>query len=149
MKVTALSLAITSAPAVTACGGGGGGGGSDNPSNPPASEKITQNINYTVYSASDAAIAAGLVDYANLETVICYDLNANDSCDNDELKRTVRGISGRVTLAVDKNTDLSNVNILAINNNYVFKLPVNAGDSASTVSDSSRSDANVNALTNI
>lgn len=146
MKFSALSLAITSALAVTACGGGGG---SDNPSNPPASEKITQNINYTGYSASDAAIAADLVDYANLETVICYDLNANDSCDNDEPKNTVRGISGQATLEVDKNTDLSNVNILAINNNYVFKLPVNAGDSASTVSDSSRSDANVNALTNM
>ena len=148
MKFSALSLAITSALAVTACGGGGGGG-SDNPSNPPASEKITQNINYTGYSASDVAIAAGLVDYANLETVICYDLNANDSCDNDEPKKTVRGISDQTTLEVDKNTDLSNVNILAINNNYVFKLPVNAGDSASTVSDSSRSDANVNALTNM
>ena len=148
MKFSALSLAITSALAVTACGGGGGGG-SDNPSNPPASEKITQNINYTGYSASDAAIAADLVDYANLETVICYDLNANNSCDNDEPKNTVRGISGQTTLEVDKNNDLSNVNILAINNNYVFKLPVNAGDSASTVSDSSRSDANVNALTNM
>ncbi|MBR1924924.1 MAG: PKD domain-containing protein [Ruminobacter sp.] len=148
MKFSALSLAITSALAVTACGGGGGGG-SDNPPNPPAPEKITQNINYTGYSASDAAIAADLVDYANLETVICYDLNANDSCDNDEPKNTVRGISGQATLEVDKNTDLSNVNILAINNNYVFKLPVNAGDSASTVSDSSRSDANVNALTNM
>ena len=79
MKFTALSLAITSALAVTACGGGGGGGGSDNPSNPPASEKITQNINYTGYSNSDAAKAAGLSDYDNLETVICYDLNANDS----------------------------------------------------------------------
>ena len=152
MKFSALSLAITSALAVTACGGGGGGSDSNSNSNttptPSVTEKVTQIINYTGYSNSDAAKAAGLSDYENLETVICYDLSANGSCDIDEPKQTVKG-NDHVTLEVDKDTDLSGVNILAINNNFAFKLPVNAVDSASTTSDSSRSEANVNPLTNL
>ena len=152
MKFSALSLAITSALAVTACGGGGGGSDSNSNSNttptPSVTEKVTQIINYTGYSNPDAAKAAGLSDYENLETVICYDLSANGSCDIDEPKQTVKG-NHYVTLEVDKDTDLSGVNILAINDNFAFKLPVNAVDSASTTSDSSRSEANVNPLTNL
>lgn len=140
MKLNKLALFVASAMAVTACGGGSGS--SDNGSNPaPQATTVSQSVTVDRYSDPNVEAQAQQVlgDTASAQvasedeqTLVCLDTNNNGSCSDETTTKVLDSGVGSTTLEWSSNIDTSNLNIVAQNKKFVYKVKASEGGNAQT-----------------
>ena len=134
MKLSKLAGAVVSILALSACGGGGGSSGSHNNQEEPQPQPVEDNVvvvqdfQFNAFSSLDVAevITGGNFD-ANSQTTVCLDLDSDNSCRAEQYSVSGTGLSFSNKLEWPEDLDVSGVNIIADNNNFVYSIPANSG----------------------
>ncbi len=136
MKLSKLSCAVLSVIALSACGGGGGSSGSHNnqeepqPQPQPIEETgvVVQDFQFNAFSSLDAAevVTGGNFD-SNSKTTVCLDLSHDNSCQDEQYSVSGTGLSFSNKLEWPEDLDVSGMNIIADNNNFVYSIPADSG----------------------
>ena len=138
MKFSKLSCAVLSVIAISACGGGGGSSGShDNQVEPqpepqpqPIEEAgvVVQDFQFNAFSTFDVAdiITGGNFDI-NSKTTVCLDTNGDNSCNGENYSVSGTGLTFTDKLEWPEDLDVSGMNIIADNNNFIYSIPADSG----------------------
>ena len=134
MKLSKLTCAVLSVIALSACGGGGGGGSSgshNNQEEPQPIEEtgvVVQDFQFNAFSSLDAAevVTGGNFD-SNSKTTVCLDLSHDNSCQDEQYSVSGTGLSFSNKLEWPEDLDVSGMNIIADNNNFVYSIPADSG----------------------
>ena len=166
MKFSKLSCAVLSIIALSACGGGGGSSGSHNnqvepqpepqPQPQPIEEAgvVVQDFQFNAFSTFDVAdiITGGNFDI-NSKTTVCLDTNGDNSCNGENYSVSGTGLTFTNKLEWPADLDVSGINIIADNNNFIYSISADSGLNGRIVQQSpvsvSRTKIYINPVTSI